>query len=95
MSAFMNYVMSFYGPGEIHGDFFHHALTMEEVKEAIALRMQLDIPFSGDSFDRELVRDILLRMHGSETVEYGPGLVGLSITSVTKRKRRKAYARSE
>ncbi len=60
-SAFVDYCMMFYGPGEIHGDFFKHKLKRSDVEKAVKTRLaRKDPPFDGDSVDRELVRDILL-----------------------------------
>lgn len=60
MQSFVDYVMSFYGKGGI----YDMGATEEEVKIALNIRMKLrqDIEFDGDSFDREIVRDIILAM---------------------------------
>lgn len=59
---FISYVLSFYGPNEIYGSFFEHSLTQTEVEEAVKQRLEnKSIPFVGDSMDRELVRDIILK----------------------------------
>lgn len=59
---FSTYVHGFYGPGEIYDLGF----TLEEIKQAIKIRKAhpnlKKIPFDGDSFDREYVRDIVLKM---------------------------------
>lgn len=64
---FEDYCFEFYGPKEIHGDFFDHSLTREELRLAIHLRMSDPYSFDGDSFDREIVRDILLAVRGKKT----------------------------
>ena len=71
-AEFMQYVLSFYGPGEIYGDFFGNTLTVEEVKKAVDLRMKKvdEVPFDGDSVDREIVRDIMLTLRGDSKVEH-------------------------
>jgi len=52
--------MSFYGKGEM----YDIGATKEEILIATGIRMERhkDIPFDGDSLDREKVRDILLEM---------------------------------
>jgi len=61
---FINYVWSFYGPGEIYGYFFNHKLTYEEVAAAAKKRMEdsqkMYGGFDGDSEDREAARDMML-----------------------------------
>ena len=61
MNDFIEYVMRFYGPGEI----YDMGATRKEVKEAIVVRLEnTEIPFDGDSVDREMIRDIILEMRG-------------------------------
>lgn len=70
--SFEAYVWSFYGPNEIYGKFFNNNLTMDEVKLAVSIRLHTtDTPFDGDSFDRELVRDIMFVMRGLTGQEHG------------------------
>ena len=68
---FINYCWAFYRPQGIHGDFFAHTLTIEELTRAVDLRAKIKTPeFHGndlDSFDRELVRDIMLAVRGLPT----------------------------
>ena len=60
--TFISYVLSFYGPSQIYGGFFNHSLTLSEVETAVRQRLENSkIPFVGDSADREMVRDILLK----------------------------------
>lgn len=60
--TFISYVLSFYGPSQIYGDFFHHSLTLAEVQTAVSQRLEnKSLPFVGDSIDREIVRDIILK----------------------------------
>jgi hypothetical protein len=66
VSDFVDYVLSFYGPGELY-DF---GVTREEVVSAMGRLIELRaadkdaIPFEGDSVDREHVRDIIIKMRG-------------------------------
>ncbi len=62
MKDFVDYVMSFYGPGEI----CDMGATRDDVLIATGIRVEgrKDIEFTGDSFDRELVRDILIERFG-------------------------------
>jgi hypothetical protein len=61
MDDFIDYVMSFYGPGEI----YDMGATRREVEIAIGIRLgKPEIPFDGDSVDREMIRDIILEMRG-------------------------------
>ena len=61
-NEFIEYVLLFYGDGGI----YDINATKEEVVEALNVRLKIrkDIPFDGDSFDRELVRDIILGSRG-------------------------------
>lgn len=59
MKDFIEYVLKFYGMTE--DAIYDYAFTLEEVEAAIAIRLQnTEIEFAADSFDRELVRDIVL-----------------------------------
>lgn len=59
MKDFIEYVLKFYGMTE--DAIYDYAFTREEVEAAIAIRLQnTEIEFAADSFDRELVRDIVL-----------------------------------
>jgi len=57
MQEFIDYVLMFYGPGEIDDLNF----SEDEVKKAVRIHI-LDgkVEFAGDSVDREMVRDIVL-----------------------------------
>jgi hypothetical protein len=61
---FIDYVFSFYGPGEIFGDKFNHQLTREQVGIGVAILNQHcyenGIEFMGDSYDREFTLSIML-----------------------------------
>lgn len=58
---FVDYVFSFYAPGQEYGHFFENKLTLEEVKAAVLLLVAAKgDAFCGDSFDREETREILL-----------------------------------
>lgn len=57
MQEFIKYVLSFYGPGGLY-DF---NASVDEVKKAIRIRLlNDDVPFEGDTVDREAIRDIIL-----------------------------------
>ena len=59
MTGFIDYVLSFYGPGEI----YDMGATRSEVEHALKIRLKReDVPFSFDSYDRELVRDIIIKV---------------------------------
>ena len=67
---FVNYVFEFYKPNGIYGETFKHKLDVESIYFATAIRLQnRDITFSGDSLDREIVRDILLMLYFGTPVE--------------------------
>lgn len=54
---FIDYVMSFYGEGGI----YDMDATTEEVAAALAIRLEdTETTFCADSFDRELIRFIIL-----------------------------------
>lgn len=62
---FAQYVYSFYGQNGLYSGFFKTPVTLERIEQATLTRQShpkfKDIPFDGDSYDRELVRDIMLR----------------------------------
>jgi hypothetical protein len=69
MKEFVDYVMSFYGKGEI----YDIGATREEVWQATCVRIKRNtdnplngISFEADSFDREAVRDIILEMRNEK-----------------------------
>jgi len=69
--AFINYVFSFYGgPHGLYASFFGSGVTKKEIARAHRIRLKLDLPFVGDSFDREMVRDIMLKIRGESKAEY-------------------------
>ena len=54
---FIDYVLNFYAEGEI----YDMRMTAKEAHRALNVRLQNeDLPFEGDSVDREMVRDIVL-----------------------------------
>lgn len=63
MNEFVDYVMSFYGQGEI----YDMGVTRDEVLLATGIRLERnkDIPFDGDSLDREKVRDVILELRAA------------------------------
>ena len=61
MTEFYDYVLSFYGENGI----YPIGATLDMVMEATAKYLkQSDTNFCGDSFDREHIRDIMLRDYG-------------------------------
>jgi len=72
MNEFIAYCESFYGPTGLYAEFFAASpLTHEDFVHAtealVRLRRKQNVPFEGDSFDRETLRDILLAAKGIET----------------------------
>jgi len=69
--AFIDYVMSFYGPEGIYSE-----LNFNEVQIALATGLYrarlfgLEQEFVGDSVDREAVRDIILSARDCTVPEY-------------------------
>lgn len=59
---FIDYCMKFYGDGSI----YDIKATRAELERAYRIRRLFDrfLPFDGDSFDREWVRDILVEGRG-------------------------------
>ena len=63
MIDFYDYVLSFYGQDGI----YDMGATLDEVMEATAKYLQSsETRFEGDSFDREMIRDIMIRDYGLE-----------------------------
>ena len=71
MKEFIDYVYEFYGPNGI----YPMQATKEEIGAATVVRIMgeqpneygvpmNDIPFQGDSIDRECVRDVILMLRG-------------------------------
>ncbi len=62
MKEFVDYVMGFYGASGI----YDMDVTRDDVLLATGMRLEgrKDIEFTGDTFDRELVRDILIERFG-------------------------------
>lgn len=58
MNEFVDYVMSFYGKDEI----YDIGTTKQEILIATGIRLERlkEVPFHGDSLDREAVRDIII-----------------------------------
>lgn len=66
---FIEYCWSFYGPGQVHGDFFDNALTRKELEAATEEYMLTNTAdFAADSFDREHIRDIMLVNRNKEAI---------------------------
>jgi hypothetical protein len=75
-TSFVSYALEFYGPMGLYGYFFLGSPVSESdcwkaLTHLRALRDKQDIPFEGDSMDREALRDILFvqkgMVHPSET----------------------------
>jgi hypothetical protein len=66
---FKDYIWSFYGKDKgIYKDFFDNNLTMKEVEKAIKIRLsKIKLKFDGDTIDREIVRDIMLKLRNPKT----------------------------
>tara|TARA_R100001480_G_scaffold112757_1_gene113562 strand:+ start:428 stop:697 length:270 start_codon:yes stop_codon:yes gene_type:complete len=70
--TFFNYCWEFYGPNKIDGNVFDNNLTKKELQTAITIRSSIlgnhkntkysFIPLDFDSLDRELTRDIILKL---------------------------------
>jgi hypothetical protein len=62
MNEFIEYVLSFYG----HGEMYDMGVSRDDVLLATGMRLALrkDIDFDGDTLDREMVRDILIENFG-------------------------------
>ena len=66
--AFVKYLLSFYGRGELYAKFFRpggmkHGTAVYVTGILRRADAAGDVNFEGDSFDRELARDIALLMH--------------------------------
>ena len=57
---FINYVLSFYGPGGI----YDMNATEDMILDATQKYITEGADFCGDSIDRELIRDIMIRDYG-------------------------------
>jgi len=57
---FINYVLSFYGPGGI----YDMGATEDMILDATQKYITEGADFCGDSIDRELIRDIMIRDYG-------------------------------
>ena len=64
ISNFNSYVYSFYGKDEgIYKNFFNNSLTWSEIENATKIRLlAVDLSFTGDSLDREIIRDIIFKL---------------------------------
>ena len=62
INAFVNYCLDFYAPAP--RGLYAMGATEKEVLHALARRLiaRPDVPFDGDSFDREMVRDLIIEM---------------------------------
>ena len=57
--VFVDYVMSFYGPKGIYEFDFEVNEVIEAIEDRLNNKRYIDLPFDGDSVDREIVRDIV------------------------------------
>ena len=70
MNEFVEYVYDFYGPDGIYKDFFNPSPDREEIAKAAKI-VEANNNFCGDSFDRELTRDVMFAQRGqTENLEY-------------------------
>ena len=68
---FINYFFGFYGSGGLYNSFFPKGITKKDIAGALEIRLKnKKVGFVGDSFDRELVRDIMLYQRGKRDTEY-------------------------
>lgn len=69
---FVEYVFQFYGKEVgLYKDAFAGGVTKQEIQEAVQIRKgNKDLDFVGDSFDREIVRDIMLMRRELKRKEY-------------------------
>ena len=77
LKTFVDYVYEFYGKDGLYEDFFSNyaPVTKQEIKATTLKLAKTEHPWgSGDSFDREMVRDYMLVERGEDDVEYAPGL---------------------
>lgn len=63
IKEFVDYVYLFYGAKGFYSNFFKQPVTKAEIKAATLQRIKTG-QYEGDSFDREAVRDIMLRKRG-------------------------------
>lgn len=76
LKEFKDYVKSFYGKGETYADFFPpNGASDKEISVAIKVyydwaKTKKDQWGGGDSFDREIVRDVILHYRGIEDLEH-------------------------
>jgi hypothetical protein len=69
-AQFILYVLGFYGKGQMYSNFFKTPVTKARVTRATTKLMAMDREFCGDSFDREMVRDIMLTEEGATQTEH-------------------------
>jgi len=67
---FVDYVLSFYGKGQMYSSMFKKPVTRARVIAATEKLLKMNREFAGDSFDRELVRDIMLKGEGVSNTEH-------------------------
>ena len=61
INDFIDYVMSFYGPGELYPiKGINRTVVRKAMNDVMKIAKIRDVPFCGDSIDREQVRDLLI-----------------------------------
>jgi hypothetical protein len=61
LNHFIDYVMSFYGPGELYPiKGINRTVVRKATQDVMRIAKIREIPFCGDSYDREQVRDLLI-----------------------------------
>ena len=72
ISDFVDYVHQFYGKDGIYAEEFFppNGATPAEIVLAVKIKllMNIDLPFDGDSMDREIVRDIIAQARLAEII---------------------------
>ncbi len=60
INDFIDYVMSFYGPDGLYPMGANRTLVRKATNDIIRIAKIKEVPFCGDSIDREQVRDLLI-----------------------------------
>tara|TARA_R110000823_G_scaffold3818_1_gene14479 strand:- start:163 stop:486 length:324 start_codon:yes stop_codon:yes gene_type:complete len=79
ISDFVDYVNQFYGKDGIYAEEFFppNGATPAEIVLAVKIKllMNIDLPFDGDSMDREIVRDIIAQARLAEIIFNKPSII--------------------
>lgn len=94
-NEFIEYCLCFYGENGLYPEFFNQCpLSIDDLNRALDLRLVWkEVPFCGDTLDRELIRDILFVLKGKakiSEVENSIGVVSILSESAV-REYRKIY----